>query len=101
MIGVKSSIPVSCFQIESTILPISINTAWGVVKNFQLDQIAPDIVTGVTYVSGGEGQVGSGITVCYKSGDVWELRVTEFSERHHILSYEITATEPPISVTSV
>ena len=59
------------------------------------------MISSVAYVSGGEGQVGSQISISYKSGDVWELRINEYSERNYTVAYDITNAEPAISVTSV
>ena len=86
---------------QSTVLPVNINLAWDAIKNLQLDIIAPDMVSSVAYVSGGEGQVGSQVSISYKSGDVWKLRITEYSERSYTVAYDITETDPAISVTSV
>jgi len=101
MINEKSSVPTSCTQTESTVLPANITKSWNFFKNMQLDMLAPDSIIGVVCVSGNVGQVGSGYAITYKSGDVWELLITEVSDRKHIIAYEISAADPPISISSI
>jgi len=53
------------------------------------------------FESGAEGQVGSLIKITYKDNSVWTIRVTEFSERHHTLGYELVSAEPAYHATSL
>lgn len=73
---IMSSVPTSCIQIESTVLPVSIDKVWPKFRALQLDGVAPSYVTSTEVT--GEG-VGSVVKVTYKDGTVWELRVTEIS----------------------
>lgn len=73
---VMSSVPTSCIQVESTVLPVSIDKIWPKFRALQLDSLAPSYV--VSTETTGEG-VGSIVSVTYKDGTVWELRVTEIS----------------------
>lgn len=73
---VMSTVPTSCIQVESTVLPVSIDTVWPKFRALQFDVVAPTYVT-ATKVDG-EG-VGSIVTVTYTDGTVWELRITEIS----------------------
>jgi hypothetical protein len=73
---VMSTVPTSCMQVESTVLPVSIDKVWPKFRALQLDVMAPTYVTS-TKVDG-EG-VGSIVTVTYTDETVWELRITEIS----------------------
>ena len=97
----KSTVPTSCTQVESTVLPVSITKAWSSFRGLDLATVAPKIVSSSEFISGAEGQVGSVVKISYTSGAVWELRVIEFSERNHVVAYEILSTEPAHSVTSI
>jgi hypothetical protein len=65
-------------QVESTVLPVSIDTVWPKFRALQFDLVAPTYVESTEIQ--GEG-VGSIVKVTYKDGTVWELRVTEISVR--------------------
>ena len=65
-------------QVESTVLPASIDAVWPKFRSLQLDHVAPTYVESTEIQ--GEG-VGSIVKVTYKDGTVWELRVTEISVR--------------------
>ena len=80
---VMSSVPTSCMQVESTVLPVSIDTVWPKFRALQFDVVAPTYVTSTEIQ--GEG-VGSIVKVTYKDETVWELRVTEISVSNNVLN---------------
>ena len=51
--------------------------------------------------SGGEMMVGSVLKVEYSDEAVWELRITEISERTSTVAYEVVSTEPTLDCTSI
>ena len=73
---IMSTVPTSCMQVESTVLPVPIEKVWPKFRSLQFDLVAPTYVTSTSVV--GEG-VGSVVTVTYKDETVWELRITEIS----------------------
>ena len=75
---VMSSVPTSCIQVESTVLPVSIDKVWPKFRALAFDSVAPSYVSSTETT--GEG-VGSIVKVTYTDGTVWELRVTEISVR--------------------
>ena len=97
----KSLVPTACTQTESSVIAVPLSKAWAAFRSLKLAQIAPKFIASSDYVSGGEGQVGSVVRVEYANGGTWELRITEFSEKHHTVAWEVVSTEPALSVTSI
>ena len=98
-----SKIPTSCTQTESTVLACPLEKAWGLFRDLQFDTVAPGIVTSTAYQGGGgsASAVGSVLKITYQDGSVWNLRVTEFSERNHTIAYELVTAEPAVITSSV
>ena len=96
-----STIPTSCTQCESTVLPVSITKAWTKFMAFKLNEIAPGVVSNVEWTEGEAGKLGSCAKVTYVDGAVWTLRFTELSEKHHTVGYELMVAEPSVPCTSV
>ena len=46
-------------------------------------------------------QLGQVVTIEYGNSTKWVVRVTEFSERHHTVCYEVLSTEPQHSASSI
>jgi len=95
-----STVPTSCIQTESTVLPVAIDKCWKSFREFKLDQVAPEYVTATETTSGDPGTVASVVKVTYKNGGVWECRLTELSDRNYTVAYEVVATEPAMTYTS-
>ena len=74
---------------------------WGNFRNFRFDLLAPDKVTSVEWVDGTPAKVGSCGKITYGAGTTWTVRLTEVSERHHTIAYEIISAEPALHVTSL
>ena len=89
-----SSVPVSTHQVESTVLPVAIEKAWGVFKHLHLEKICPARVRSTQWINGAANQLDSVIRIDYTDGAVWELRITEISDVKHILGYQVLSTEP-------
>jgi hypothetical protein len=66
-----SAVPVSCHQVESTVIPASIDKAWGLFKNFQLEKVVPGKVASTSFTSGGPGQIDSILEIVYTDGAKW------------------------------
>ena len=98
---VKSMVPCTCTNTESTVLPASIATVWDKFRWWKLEEIAPGIVTGTEWTDGEAGRVDSTVKITYADGSCWYLRVTELSERNHTLAYELIQAEPATSVSSI
>jgi hypothetical protein len=96
-----STIPFSCTQIESTVLPAPIDATWKKFREFQLAKVAPAYVESTETITGEAGQVGSVVKVVYKNGGVWQCRITEVSDRKYTIAYEVIETEPETTATSV
>ena len=96
-----SSIPTAAVQTESTILPVSIDQAWDKFRNFRWDQLAPGKVKSVAWTDGAPARVGSTARLQYEGGVTWVVRLTEVSERHHTVAYELLEADPPVRVTSL
>ena len=98
---VKSMVPCTCTNTESTVLPASIATVWDKFRWWKLEEIAPGIITGTEWTDGEAGRVDSTVKITYADGSCWYLRVTELSERNHTLAYELIQAEPATSVSSI
>ena len=98
---VKSQVPCTCTNTESTVLPVPLSQCWEKFRYWKLEQIAPNTVSATEWTDGEAGRVDSTVKVSYANGAHWFLRVTELSERNHTLAYELVAAEPATSVSSV
>ncbi|CDW86557.1 UNKNOWN [Stylonychia lemnae] len=96
-----STVPVSCHQVESSVLPIALEKAWGLFKSLQLEKVVPGKVSATSFTSGGPGQLDSVIEITYTDGAKWVLRINELSELNHSVGYQVLTTEPSHSVTSI
>ena len=96
-----STVPTAAVQVESTVLPCPIDQAWDKFRNFNWDQLAPEKVKSVEWTDGTPAKVGSTANITYTGGIVWTVRLTEVSERHHTIAYELLAAEPPLTVSSL
>jgi len=96
-----SKIPCSTSQTESTVFGSPLAKVWSGFRTLAFEKIAPGTVSATEFESGAEGVVGAVVKITYTDGTVWRIRVTEFSERHHTLAYELLTAEPATTVTSV
>ena len=98
---IKSKIPCSATNTESTVLNAKIDDIWSKVRVWKLDDLAPNQVTRTEWTDGEAGRVDSVVKVTYTNGADWFLRVTELSERNHTCAYELVQAEPATSVSSI
>ena len=98
---VKSQVPCTCTNKESTVLPVAVGQCWEKFRYWKLEELAPNMVSATEWTDGAAGRVDSTVKVTYKNGAVWYLRVTELSERNHTLAYELVQAEPAIEVSSI
>ena len=96
-----SAIPVSCHDVESCVLPVGIDQAWHIFKQFKLEEVIPSKVKETKYISGSPNQVDSVIRINYVDGASWDIRISEISDLKHSIGYYVLSTEPPHSVTSI
>ena len=98
---VKSMIPCTCTNTESTVIDKPIADVWAKIRWWKLEEIAPNTITATEWTDGEAGRVDSTVKISYANGAAWFLRVTELSERNHTLAYELVAAEPATSVSSI
>ena len=96
-----STVPVSCHQVESSVLPVTLQKAWEIFKGLQLEKVAPGKVSATKFTSGGPGQIDSTLEIHYADGAQWVVRIAEVSELSHSIGYQVITTEPAHSVTSI
>lgn len=97
-----STIPTTCIQTESTVLPVPIEKAWKVFRVLGLDRAAPELVASVAASQtegGGNTTSATKYDVTYKDGGKWEVLITELSDRNYTVAYEVIATQPSTSYT--
>ena len=97
----KSTVPCITRQMESCILGKPIDDVWEHFGSFKLEELAPAIVKSTKFESGQSNQTGSVVKFEFVDGSSWKYRITEISEVRHTLAYEIIATEPASTVTSM
>lgn len=102
--------PTSSLQTESTVLPVPVNRVWTHIRSLSLDALAPSLVTKTSLVNTDESSsssssvinVGSVLAIEYADGTIWNVRITEISDRHYTLAYEVIETKPmPSDYTAV
>ncbi len=96
-----SAVPVSCHDVESCVLPVGIDKAWHIFKQFKLEEVMPNKVKETKYLQGSPNQVDSIVRITYVDGAQWEIRISEISDLKHSIAYYVLSTEPPHSVTSI
>mmetsp|Transcript_25512 Transcript_25512/g.42429 ORF Transcript_25512/g.42429 Transcript_25512/m.42429 type:complete len:156 (-) Transcript_25512:382-849(-) len=94
---IMSSVPTSCIQVESTVINAPVATVWAKFRDLKLEGVAPSYVTKTE--ASGEG-VGSVVTVHYKDETVWELRITEVSDRNYTIAYEVCSSTPAMKYSA-
>mmetsp|Transcript_13682 Transcript_13682/g.14778 ORF Transcript_13682/g.14778 Transcript_13682/m.14778 type:complete len:162 (+) Transcript_13682:137-622(+) len=97
----EKMIPSATSQTESTVLDAPLPKVWNLFRSLAFEKIAPGQVSNTEFESGGAGMVGAVVKMTYTDGTVWRIRVTEVSERHHTLAYELLTAEPAHAATSV
>ena len=98
---VKSQVPCTCTNTESTVLPAKLSDVWNKFRYWKLEEVAPGIVSSTEWVDGAAGRVDSTVKISYSNGAQWFLRVTELSERNNTLGYELVNAEPATTVSSI
>lgn len=90
----KSVVPSSCHQVESCVVDMSCHKFWQQIRALKFHELCPAAVTNTEWVEGGqEGMVGSTATIHYKDGAKWTVLVTEVSDKHHSLCYDVIYTD--------
>ena len=97
----KSSVPTSTNNTESTVIDKSIESLWPLFRALSFDALAPELVESATYLEGVPGQVGAHVQINYANGSKWTLEVTELSDKHHSISYQVVSAEPALEATSL
>ena len=96
-----SAVPTMTTQSESTVLPVSIEKAWGVFKTFNLSKVLPSHIKSSEFTIGAPNQLDSIVRITYADGAVWELRINEISDPKHTIGYQVISTEPAHQATSI
>ena len=82
-------------------MPVSIDKAWHIFKQFKLEEVIPSKVKETKYIKGSPNQVDSVVRILYTDGAKWEIRISEISDLKHSVAYYVLSTEPAHSVTSI
>ena len=98
---VKSTVPCTCTNTESCVVPAKLQDVWAKIRYWKLNELAPSIVSNTEWTDGDAGRVDSTVKLSYTNGATWYWRVTELSERNTSISYELVQAEPAISVSSI
>ena len=98
---IKSVVPCSATNTESTVLEVKAEDLWTKIRYWKLEECAPSVVASTEWTDGEAGRVDSVVKITYTNGAAWFLRVTELSERNKTLAYELVQAEPSISVSSI
>ena len=101
MTRVKSMVPCTCTNTESTVINQKIGDLWNKFRHWKFEELAPSIVASTEWTDGASGRVDSTVKVTYVNGAVWYWRVTMLNERDHSIAYELVAAEPSITVSSI
>ena len=96
----KSTVPTSCSQTESTVLEVPLLTAWKHFRDFKLAELAPNKVSSTEFTDGAAGQVGSLVRLTYADGAVFDVRITEISDKYHRIAFELINAEPAATASS-
>jgi len=95
-----SDIPVASHQYESIYINCPSDKVWGMIRNFQLDQMCPEWVREVTWVEGEPGKVGSSVKLTFQEGAQWTYRILEVSDIRRTLAYELVMADPASNMTA-
>ena len=98
---IKSTVPCTCTNTESCVIPSKIGDVWAKIRYWKLNELAPNIISNTEWTDGDAGRVDSTVKLTYTNGAIWYWRVTELSERNNSVSYELVQADPPISVSSI
>ncbi len=83
---------------ESAIIAHPIGVLWDAIRGLDFSWL-PEVKSASAQAK--SGVVGSTRELTYKDGTVQTIRVTEVSDQHHSLSYEVISSVPAISYLSV
>ena len=79
-----------------------LNKFWEKLRSFKLDQLCPDKIKSITFQKDCcEGKVGSFVTIVYTDDTVWNVRLTEISDRKFTIAYEVLTSEPELTFTGM
>ena len=90
----------SCHQLESCVVDGKIGEVWDAVRSFEWAKLFPTTHSALTFTSGNANEVGSMFEVTYTCGSVWLNRITEISEKHRTISYELISATPELEYSS-
>ena len=62
---IKSHVPCTCTNTESTVLPVKLSDIWNKFKNWKLEEVAPRHVLSTTWTDGEAGRVDSTVKITY------------------------------------
>ena len=97
----KSTVPTSTCNVESTVLDKSAAALWPTFKAFKLEVLAPGKVESTSWTDGQAGTVGGLVEVVFKNGSKWTYQMTEISDKHRSLSYNVVFAEPAMEASSL
>ena len=97
----KSVVPTSTNNTESTVLAKPIGDLWPKFKAVAFNELVPNKVESVEWTDGSAGQVGGLVEIAFKNGSKWTYQITEVSDKHHSISYNVVMAEPAMEATSL
>ena len=86
--------------VESAVVSGPLEKVWNLLKTLDFSKIMPKRVAKVEFLEGGPGVVGTVFKVTYIDSTHWDFKVTEISETHHFVSYELVFAEPAVTFSS-
>ena len=97
----KSTVPTSTNNTESCVLAKPIADLWPKFKAVAFNELAPGKVESAVWTEGSAGQVGGLVELTFKNGSKWTYQITEVSDKHHSLSYNVVFAEPAMEASSL
>ena len=101
LMGQKSTVPCATVNVETCVLPVKIVEVWEMLYAMRFDKMAPQFIKSVERMTGEEAQIGSTYKQIFTDGAEWVYRMTEVSERNYTVAYEVLATEPKHTASSI
>ena len=86
--------------VESAVIAAPLEKVWGLLKSLDFTAMMPSRVKGTEFLEGGVGIVGTLLKVTFQDDSHWDFKVTEISDTHHFISYELVFAEPSVTFSS-
>jgi hypothetical protein len=91
----------SCLIKESCMIHVPVGAVWEGFKSFQLEKMAPTIISSCKFLNGNPSQIGSTYQVEYKSGITATYMIVELSELKRTITVDMIDCFPKMSFSSM